>query len=710
MAMPKFSDIRVIYRLTMLGIIALAMCAVPTYIFVRAAYKEIRTSEHERSGLAPTSAIVRVMQPLQNHRGLAAAVLSGDQALVTKRGAMGKEVTEAFTKVRAALPASATTVITLLDAAETEWKSLSTALKDRSYPVEDSYNRHSKLIAQLLRLLEANIDYFGLSLDPEADTYHMVIAAYVDLPKLTEAMGRLRATGTSILGIKQATTEERVTIASMLERTREELAHSESKINKAIEANGAPMDALLAAMKKAQNETQKLIGVTDLEFMRIEVLRYEPAAYLNLATTAIDAQFAVIDAARVEIERELGERIAALWKSMIALLCLVVVMLLFGTLMMVWIARSIIRPLNEAVADADGIAAGHLDLVIKNIGLDEVGKLRRSMRHMQRNLAHIVFSIRESSESVATAAEQIASSTRDMSARTEEQASSLEETAASMEEMNSTVQQNDASSQQANELASGAAQAAERGGAVVNKVANTMQEINTSSKQIAEIIGVIDSIAFQTNILALNAAVEAARAGEQGRGFAVVATEVRALAQRSGQASKEIRTLIGESVKKIQAGTREALEAGEAMEEILGAARKVEATMRQIRTASQDQRQGISQVSGAVEQMNQGTQQSAAMVEEIAATADMLRGQAHDLIQAVSAFKLSGLDGQDEAGSRGQHNARRNYESPMPKTAAEQESTHRYAQAPADDFAIHDIGESLPGGPAQPMLPRQNRR
>ena len=710
MTIPKFSDIKVTYRLMMLGIIALGLCAVPTYIYVRTAYKEISTSALERKGLMSTTEIVKVMQPLQNHRGLAAAVLSGDQALVARRGAMEKEVTESFGKVRAALPASATSVITVLDAAETEWKSLSTALKDRSYPVEDSYNRHSKLIAQLLRLLETNIDYFGLSLDPEADTYHMVIAAYVDLPKLIEAMGRLRATGTAILGIKQATTEERVTIATMLERTREELAHSEAKIAKAVEANGAPMVALQAAMKKAQTDTQKLIAVADLEFMRIEVLRYEPAAFLNLATTAIDAQFAVIHAARDEIARELNERVSTMWWNMIWLSSMVGVLLLLGAVMMFWIARSIIGPLNEAVADADGIAAGHLDLVIKNIGLDEVGKLRRSMRHMQRNLAHIVFSIRESSESVATAAEQIATSTRDMSARTEEQASSLEQTAASMEEMNSTVQQNDASSQQANELASGAAQAAERGGAVVSKVAKTMQEINTSSKKIAEIIGVIDGIAFQTNILALNAAVEAARAGEQGRGFAVVATEVRALAQRSGQASKEIRTLIGESVKKIQAGTREALEAGEAMDEIRGAARKVEATMRQIRTSSQDQRQGISQVSGAVEQMNQGTQQSAAMVEEIAATADMLRGQAHDLIQAVSAFKLSGLDGQEEGGSRGQRNTHRDYESPMPMTAVEQESTHRHALTPADDFAIHDIGESLPGRPAQPMLPRQERR
>jgi methyl-accepting chemotaxis protein len=213
-----------------------------------------------------------------------------------------------------------------------------------------------------------------------------------------------------------------------------------------------------------------------------------------------------------------------------------------------------------------------------------------------------------------------------------------------MEEMNTTVQQNDENSQHANDLAAGAAKAAEHGGQVVGKVTRTMQEIDVSSKKIAEIISVIDSIAFQTNILALNAAVEAARAGEQGRGFAVVATEVRALAQRSAEAAKEIRTLIGESVKKVQAGTREAMDSGKAMDEILTAARKVEETMGQIRISSQDQRQGIAQVSHAVEQMNRGTQQSAAMVEEISATADMLREQAEQLLAAVSVFKVGSDD------------------------------------------------------------------
>ena len=301
--------------------------------------------------------------------------------------------------------------------------------------------------------------------------------------------------------------------------------------------------------------------------------------------------------------------------AMAALLGMIAVLAFIGAIAMFWMMRTITRPLNQAIGDANAIAAGHLDSTIVNIGLDEVGQLRKAMRHMQRNLAHIVFSIRENSGAVANASREIASSTRDMSARTESQASSLEQTAASMEELSTTFQKNDESSQHVSDLAAQAATAAEQGGAVVGKVAHTMQEIDVSSRKIAEITGVIDSTAFQTNILALNAAVEAARAGEQGRGFAVVAAEVRALAQRSGQAAKEIRTLISESAKKVQAGTREAVESGKAMDDILEAVRKVAVTMTSMQTVRSDQRLGVGQVSRAVEQMNQGTQQTAAMVE-----------------------------------------------------------------------------------------------
>ena len=638
----NLSSIRIWHKLLFLGVVALVLCAVPTVLYVRGANKEIRDALTEVSGLAPAAELVRIMQPLQSHRGLSAATLSGDQALVSQRASAEKEVTAAFVKARASIPRSAAPVIASFDKAEAEWKSLSAALKDKSFPVEETYNRHTKLMASLLKLLEINLDYFGLTLDPEANSYHLIIAAFDDLPRLTEAMGRLRAAGGAILAIKQATTEERVTIATMLERTRDDLESSRARIRKAIDANGGNMPKLETASIAALQATQKLIAVSDLEFIRIEVLRYDASEYLKLASVAVDAQFNLIDSARGEIEQILRARVTSKRWVMAGLLGLIAVLLVIGAAAMFLMARSIVRPLTEAIGDANAIAAGHLDAEIVNIGLDEVGQLRRAMRHMQRNLAQIVVSIRENSESLSSAAREIASSTQDMSNRTESQASSLEQTAASMEELQTTFHQNDESSQHVSDLAAKAAEAAEQGGVVVGKVTNTMQEIDISSKKIAEIISVIDSIAFQTNILALNAAVEAARAGEQGRGFAVVATEVRALAQRSSVASKEIRTLIAESVKKVQTGTREAAESGKAMDDILASVRKVTTTMTDMQAVRGEQRHGVSQVSRAVEHMNQGTQQSAAMVEQIAATAEQLSAQAEELSEAVAAFTLKG--------------------------------------------------------------------
>ena len=643
----KFTAIRVWHRLLILGLIALVLCAVPTCLYILGANKEIRTALTEIQGLAPAEALVHLLKPTQVHRDLSAAVLSGNQALLSQRTGRREEITAAFAKAREAVPESAASVLQLLRTAETDWKSLSAALKEQSFPVEESFDRHTRLIANLLKTLETCVEHFGLTLDPEAHASYLIIAAFDELPKLTESMGRLRATGTAILGIKQATTEERVSIAAMLERTRDGLEHSGSQIQKALASDGGNLEHIEAASMAALNATQKLIAVTDLEFMRVEVLRYDAAEYFKLATTAIDAQFSLIDAARAQIEAALHKRVSSQRKRMALLLGLVGLLLMLGTVTLYWMARSITRPLDAAIHDANAIASGNLATTIDQIGADEVGQLRGSMRDMQTNLARIVASIRENSEAVATAAREIASSTQNMSARTESQASSLEQTAASMEELNTTFHKNDESSQHVSELAVQAAKAAEQGGAVVGKVTATMQEIDTASKKIAEIIGVIDSIAFQTNILALNAAVEAARAGEQGRGFAVVAAEVRALAQRSAGASKEIRGLIGDSVKKVQAGTREAAESRTAMEGILTAVRTVSNNMTDMQTVREDQRRGVAQVSRAVEQMNQGTQQSAAMVEEIAATADLLSNQAQELIEAVSAFKLARASGGD---------------------------------------------------------------
>ncbi|MDC8445327.1 MAG: methyl-accepting chemotaxis protein [Nitrosomonas sp.] len=306
------------------------------------------------------------------------------------------------------------------------------------------------------------------------------------------------------------------------------------------------------------------------------------------------------------------------------------------------LVRAIVGPINEAVSIADAVASGDLTSRIDVTSNNETGHLMHALKQMNDNLVDLVGKVRTSTDSIYTASSEIAAGNSDLSQRTEEQASSLEETASSMEELTSTVRQNADNARQANQLASGASEVAVRGGAVVGQVVQTMSAINDSSKKIVDIISVIDGIAFQTNILALNAAVEAARAGEQGRGFAVVATEVRTLAQRSAAAAKEIKELIGDSVSKVEDGTRLVDEAGATMNEIVNSVKRVTDIMAEISAASQEQSSGIEQVNQAVTQMDEVTQQNAALVEEAAAAAESMQEQAHALSQAVAVFKLSG--------------------------------------------------------------------
>ena len=302
--------------------------------------------------------------------------------------------------------------------------------------------------------------------------------------------------------------------------------------------------------------------------------------------------------------------------------------------------RSITRPINQAVQVARTVAAGDLTSRIDVTCKDETGQLLEALKAMNGNLVNIVSQVRQSSDSIATGSGQIATGNQDLSQRTEEQASNLQQTAASMEQLTSTVKNNADAARQATQLATSASEVAARGGTVVGQVVGTMEQITSASKKISDIIGVIDGIAFQTNILALNAAVEAARAGEQGRGFAVVASEVRSLAQRSAEAAKEIKQLINASVQTVEAGSRLVAEAGNTMGDIVSQVERVTDLVSEISAATLEQSTGISQVSDAVTQLDQVTQQNAALVEESAAAAESLKHQAHQLVQAVASFKL----------------------------------------------------------------------
>ena len=332
---------------------------------------------------------------------------------------------------------------------------------------------------------------------------------------------------------------------------------------------------------------------------------------------------------------------AANSRSLYLLLALAVLLIGLGGILALVISRSITRPLARAAADAEQMASGDMTVALRLDGKDEAADLVRALSNMKDSLTRIVGGVRQNAEGVATASAEIAQGNQDLSQRTEEQASALEETAASMEQLGSTVKQNADNARQANQLALGASTVAAKGGEIVGQVVTTMKGINDSSRKIADIISVIDGIAFQTNILALNAAVEAARAGEQGRGFAVVASEVRSLAGRSADAAKEIKGLITDSVERVAQGTALVDEAGATMNEVVDSIKRVTDIMGEISAAASEQSTGVAQVGEAVSQMDQATQQNAALVEESAAAAASLKGQAQQLVQAVAVFKLA---------------------------------------------------------------------
>jgi len=348
----------------------------------------------------------------------------------------------------------------------------------------------------------------------------------------------------------------------------------------------------------------------------------------------VQAQQSTVNDSNAELSQTITT--AQLWLLALGLAAAVLALLLA-----VSISRSITRPLVEAVQLARCVAAGDLSRrVLTQARQDECGQLLQALQDMNQSLGKIISQVRQGSQSVASASGQIAAGNQDLSARTEHQASALEQTTASMQELTQTVQRNTDSSRHANQLAESASQVAVRGGEVVAQVVHTMEAINTSSRKIADIIGVIDGIAFQTNILALNAAVEAARAGEQGRGFAVVASEVRSLAGRSASAAREIKQLIGTSVSNVNDGCKLVEQAGSTMDEIVVHVRRVADLMREITGAELNQAAGIDQINQAIHQLDQATQQNAALVEESAAAAQSLSLQARELAAAVGVFKL----------------------------------------------------------------------
>jgi len=432
-----------------------------------------------------------------------------------------------------------------------------------------------------------------------------------------------------------------------------------AKVEAAREANAQRLDRLRVRITTEQGKAElskvadararyaplqgKFVGLVaegkteDAKTMLVSEVRTAQQAYFAALDGFLKFQSELMKQSADAADAQVASMTVAIW-------VIGVIALVMGVLTATWIVRSLSRQLGGepgAAADlARAVAQGDLTARI-DLKPGDSTSLMASLQEMQTSLVKVVGNVRQNSESVASASSQISQGNNDLSQRTEEQASALEETAASMEQLGSTVRQNADNAKQANQLALGASAVAIKGGEVVSQVVETMKGINDSSRKIADIIGVIDGIAFQTNILALNAAVEAARAGEQGRGFAVVASEVRSLAGRSAEAAKDIKSLIGASVERVEEGSALVAQAGATMTEVVDSIKRVTDIMGEISAASVEQSAGVSQVAEAVSQMDQVTQQNAALVEESAAAAESLKTQAQALVQTVAVFTLT---------------------------------------------------------------------
>lgn len=632
-------------KFALLALLGVVLVAVPFTLYINESNKAVNAAKTEAHGVPPARALLKVVQLVQQHRGLSALVLNGNEAIQAQRSAKQDEVDKAFAVMDSAASAIHNPAIaSLWSEAKSQWTPLAQNVTHRAINGKESFAVHTALVTKLLKINDLLIDHFGLDLDPDADSSHLIQTSLSQTPTLMETLGRMRARGAAILTAKNATIEERADMIVLIERAQRLIESIDSSLAKTIAANPSIKTNLGVPLQTAIAKGSEILQLTTEQIIKSEQYTYAGADYFAQATASINEQAKFFDATIDTLDHMLTQRASHRQQSTYTLIAAVLAITLLIAALGYRVTRSVSDPLHEAVAVAKQVASGDLSVRIEVRSANETGQLLQALKEMNDSLRNIVGQVHNGTETIATASSQIASGNLDLSSRTEQQAASLEETASSIEELTSTVKQNAENAYRANQLAQSASDVAVKGGAVVSQVIDTMGSIHESARKIGDIIGVIDGIAFQTNILALNAAVEAARAGEQGRGFAVVASEVRNLAQRSASAAKEIKALIENSVDKVEAGRILVNQAGSTMDEIVTSVKRCTDIMSDISHASREQESGIEQINLAIAEMDTVTQQNAALVEEAAAAAASLKDQAGSLAQLVGVFKLDGTE------------------------------------------------------------------
>ncbi|MBF6631522.1 MAG: nitrate- and nitrite sensing domain-containing protein [Comamonas sp.] len=632
------------HKISILGLIVLVMTGIPLTLYVTDILGELRQARQEAEGMPSLMAVNSVVQQLQVHRGTSAAMLGGDNTMALRRPAIREAVSQHLNQAQQALrQAQAPDALQQqLKQMVQSWQELEKAVDSRRLAAPQSMAQHTQLVSQLLLLNQELMHAFKLSLTPHADSQALIQAVLAQAPLLTENLGLLRGQGAGFLAQGELPPENRGALRALQRRVLDLQGDTGYSLQRAMALNEGLRASMTAPVEKMQALVGQSLKLANEQLMEAPTLTLAAPVFFDTLTRAIEAVNAVVTGGSDLLAQSLRAQESAQRQQLITVLASMALAIALSLWLALVFIRSITAPLHQAVQLAQAVSQGDLSGANHAAGTNEVGELLQAQQAMRARLRPMVAQVRSGADSVALASAEIAQGNMDLSGRTEQQASALEETAASMEELSATVRHNADNAREASLLASSARDVAVQGGDVVAQVVQTMQGINDSSHKIAEIISVIDGIAFQTNILALNAAVEAARAGEQGRGFAVVAGEVRSLAQRSAEAAKQIKQLIDASVLRVGEGNALVQKAGSTMGDIVTAIQKVNHIVSAISSASQEQANGVAQVGEAVTQMDQATQQNAALVEEMAAAANSLRLQGEELVQAVSFFSVHG--------------------------------------------------------------------
>jgi methyl-accepting chemotaxis protein len=630
---------RVLPKFVLISSIVLIPLLILILLLQREWMSNAELAQKERVGVAYISQVLELSRLVQTARAYGSAVQGGDDAaLRTGFAEVQQKAAKQIQKIDAMGNLLPETGI------NEDWGKIkqawSSALEKSNKPENANINQsYGNVVGQLKNHIKLVADRTSLTQDPDLDSFYLINATTSTLIVLATDVDEIRSLTVAAVAHKEITLSEARKISELGVLTKRSITNAIDDIESALRQNSSLKLDLQDPLKKMDLINAMLLAHAG-DLSGSDFFNAPASDYIVKTAAPTDAVYKLADQAAISLDKLLVKRLTGIHHNQILAFLPVVLGILASGYFMLAFYMSFRRSLSMLESSVERMYNGDLSSDQAPNGVDELAEILRRVGAMKVQLASMIAEVRDSSSLIDVGSKEIARGNEDLSSRTEQQAGSLEETASSMEELTATVKQNADNAKQANQLVMSASTFATKGGQVVGQVVDTMGSIKESSRKIVDIIGVIDSIAFQTNILALNAAVEAARAGEQGRGFAVVAAEVRNLAQRSAGAAKEIKGLIGDSVDKVNAGSKLVDEAGKTMNEIVSSVKHVTDIMSEITAASQEQSTGIEQVNRSITLIDEMTQQNAALVEQAAAAAESMQDQAIVLANAVSVFKL----------------------------------------------------------------------